>query len=91
MQRVNVAAVHRAARGDQRLPGHLAAEDPLAVLLRAAAAEDVHLELLQVEERDQPVERGGHGQLFFFRAAAFSRMKARSSSTMSRSFSHCSW
>src|SRR6266480_1034606 len=32
MQRVDVAAVDRAARGDQRLPGHLAAEDPLAVL-----------------------------------------------------------
>ena len=90
MQRVDVAAVHGAARGDQRLPGHLAAEDPLAVLLRAPAAEDVHLELLQVEERDQPVECGGHGQLFVFSDDAFSRMKARSSSAMSRSFSHCS-
>src|SRR2546426_9564547 len=63
MQRVDVAAVHGAARGDQRLPGHLAAEDPLAVLLRAPAAEDVHLELPPGEEPDQPVQCGGDGSL----------------------------
>ena len=44
------AALDRAARGDERLPGDLAAEDALAALLRAPAAEEVHLELLEVED-----------------------------------------
>ena len=49
--------VDRAPRGDERLPGHLAAEHALAPLLRAPAAEQVHLERLEIEELDQVVER----------------------------------
>ena len=49
--------VDRASRGDERLPGHLPAEHPLAPLLRAAAAEQVDLERLEIEELDQVVER----------------------------------
>ncbi len=58
--------VHRPVRrhgppgGDQRLPGHLPAEHPLPLLIRAAAAEDVQLDLLQVEQFDQPVQRFTH-------------------------------
>ena len=46
--------------GDQRLGGHLAAEHPLAVGLRLAAAEQVDVERLEVEERDELVGGGGH-------------------------------
>ncbi len=60
MQRVHEAALDRPSGRDQGLARHLAAEDPLAVLLRAAPAEDVHLELLEVEELDQVVERCVH-------------------------------
>ena len=53
--------VHRAARGDERLARHLAAEHPLCVLLRAATTEQVHLERFEVEQRDEVVEGGlGH-------------------------------
>jgi len=56
---VRVQRVHRPlgrdgpARGDQRLPGHLAAEHTLGGLVGTAAAEDVHLDLLQVEQIEQ--------------------------------------
>ncbi len=65
-QEVRVQRVHRpvalrgAPGGDQGLAGHLAAEDPLQGLLRAAAAEDVDLDLLQVEQVDEPL--GGVGR-----------------------------
>ncbi len=56
--------VDGAPRGDERLPGDLAAEDPRGALRRADAAEQVPLEALEVEERDEPVEGdlpGGDG------------------------------
>ena len=58
VQRVHEAAgiVDRAGRGDQRLAGDLAAEDPLAVLVGRAAAEDVDLDRLEVEQRHEVVE-----------------------------------
>jgi hypothetical protein len=65
-QEVRVQRVHRpvalrgAAGGHQRLPGDLAAEDPLQGLLRAAPTEDVDLDLLQVEQVDKPL--GGVGR-----------------------------
>ena len=48
--------VDRPAGCDERLARHLPAEHPLAPLLRAAPAEQVDLERLQVEELDQVVE-----------------------------------
>ncbi|GAA3151602.1 hypothetical protein GCM10010521_44090 [Streptomyces rameus] len=61
MQRVHRAvAVRGAAGGDQCLARHLAAEDPLQGLLRAAATEDVDLDLFQVEQVDQPLGRIRH-------------------------------
>ena len=52
MQRVDRAAVDGPSGRDERLAGDLTAEDPLAVLLRAPAAEDVHLELTRVNGYD---------------------------------------
>ena len=65
-QEVRVQRVHRAlavggaAGRDQRLARDLPAEDPLQGLLRAAAAEDVDLDLLQVEQIDQALGRVRH-------------------------------
>jgi hypothetical protein len=56
--------VHRTVRrhsppgGDERLAGHLAAEDALQVLVGAAASEDVDLDPFQVEELDEHALRG---------------------------------
>ncbi len=61
VERVGAALVDGAAGGHQRLPQHLATEHALRPLLGAAAAEDVHLELFEVEERDQGVQRLRHG------------------------------
>ena len=54
MERVGNALIDRPARGHQGLGEDLTAEDPLPAL-SAAAPEDVHLELLEVEQRDQVV------------------------------------
>jgi hypothetical protein len=50
--------VERAAGGDQRLADHLAAEHALPRHLRRAPAEQVHLELLEIEDF-QDVLKGG--------------------------------
>ena len=57
MQRVDVAVVvDRAGRGHERLAGHLAAEDALAVLVGRHAPEDVDLDRLEVEQLDEVVD-----------------------------------
>ena len=62
VQRVHVpVGRHRTAGRDQRLAGDLAAEDPLHRLVRAEAAEDVHLELLEIEDREQRAQFFSHG------------------------------
>jgi hypothetical protein len=63
VQRVDDAARGGAARGDERLPRDLPADHALAVLLRAPSAEDVHLELLEIEELDQSVVGRRHAPL----------------------------
>ena len=50
----------RAHRRDQRLADHLAAEHALPADLRRAAAEQVDLELLEIEDGEQVVDGGGH-------------------------------
>ena len=60
VQRVHPAVLDGATRGDERLGGDLAAEDPLALLVGLGAAEDVDLDLLEVEEADELVEVVGH-------------------------------
>ena len=63
---VGVQGVHRPVRRhrtpgrDQRLARHLPAEHPLHPHIRADAAEDVFLDLLQVEELEEPVQRLTH-------------------------------
>jgi hypothetical protein len=52
---VGNAFIDRPTRGHQGLGQDLTAEDALPAL-RAVAPEDVHLELLEVEQRDQIVE-----------------------------------
>ena len=56
VQRVDPPLLHRAARGDQGLARHLPAEDALAILLGADAAEDVDLDRLEVEELAELVD-----------------------------------
>ena len=60
MQRVHVALVDGAAGRDERLAGDLPAEHPLAVLVGAQPAEEVHLELLELQQIDQVVQRRAH-------------------------------
>jgi hypothetical protein len=55
--------VDGAGRGDEGLAGDLAAEDPLAVLVGRAAAEDVDLDRLEREEGDEIVEGRLHGAI----------------------------
>src|SRR5580704_3358187 len=49
-----------AAGGDQRLADHLAAEHPLPARLRRAAAEQVHLQRLEIENVEDFLDGGGH-------------------------------
>ena len=61
MQGVDPTGVDGPAGGDERLRGHLASEDPLAGLVEVLAAEDVHLDGLEVEQLDELAQSLGHG------------------------------
>src|SRR5438552_3957728 len=56
-----VVALHRAPRGHQGLARHLAPVHALALLVGAHPAEDVHLDGLEVQDRDEVVQRRAHG------------------------------
>ncbi len=60
MERVHPAALDGAPRRHEGLRRHLAPEDPLAVLVGAHAAEDVHLDGLDVEQLDEEVQGVAH-------------------------------
>ena len=61
MQAVYVPVPRDTAPGrDERLPGHLTAEDALQLLVRAGAPEDVELDLFEVEDPQQLIERVCH-------------------------------
>ena len=45
------------ARRHKGLPSHVTAEHPLEAFVGAAAAEDVHLDRLKVEDFQQPFQR----------------------------------
>ena len=60
VQRVHVAPLHRPARRGQRLPQHLAAENPWRADVAALPAENILLERLELEHRDQILERLVH-------------------------------
>ena len=55
------SCLHRAHGGDQRLADHLAAEHALPADLRGAAAEQIHVERLEVEKIEQVLDGGGGG------------------------------
>ena len=66
-QKIGVQRMRRARRHvdgaagrHQRLPHHLAAEHPLPGVLRRAAAKQIDLELLEIEDRQEVLHRGGH-------------------------------
>ena len=61
MQRVHAAVLDRAPRGHEGLPGHLAAEDTLALLIGLGTPEDVDLNRLEVEQVDEELQRLAHG------------------------------
>src|SRR5262249_8909166 len=60
MQRVRQPALDRATRRDHRLTDHLASEYALPARLRTVAAEQVHLDGLEVENGDQVDQAFGH-------------------------------
>src|SRR6185312_12721334 len=60
MHRVRRPVLDRAHGGNQRLADHLPAEHALPADLRRAAAEQVHLERLEVENIEQVGYGGGH-------------------------------
>ncbi len=57
MQRVDGAVLDRSSGGDERLACHLATEHALALFVGALATEDVLLDLLEVEQADEVVDR----------------------------------
>ena len=64
VERVHVAVLDGAARRHERLPGHLPAEDALALLVRLGAAEDVDLDRLEVEQADEELQGRAHRPMF---------------------------
>jgi hypothetical protein len=77
VQRVHRPVVgHGPSGGDQRLPGDLAAVHPLDGLVGRPAAEDVDLDLLQVEQVEEPVERVAHEPAAAAAAAAIGGNRA---------------
>src|SRR5262249_22024349 len=64
VQGVHHSAIDGAARGDQRLTRHLPTEGALPIPLPAATAEDVHLELLEVEDLDEAIDGVWHAPLW---------------------------
>src|SRR3954447_5245467 len=63
MERMRQPALHGAAGRHHCLADHLATEYPLPARLRAVAAKQVHLELLEVEDGDQVDQAYVHGAL----------------------------
>ena len=64
MDRMRQPALDGAARRHHRLSDHLPAEHPLPARLRAVAAEQVHLERLEIEDGNQVDQAFGHGSAF---------------------------
>ncbi len=60
MQRVDPSLGDGTAGRHQRLSGDLATEDPLPRFVGTPAAEDVDLDLFQVEQRDEGIQLGRH-------------------------------
>jgi len=61
MEGMDPAGVNSATGGDERLSGHLASEDPQAGRVEVLAAEDVHLDGLEVKQLDEMAQGLCHG------------------------------
>ena len=70
VQRVHLAVFDGAPGGHERLAGHLAAEDALAVLVGLDATEDVDLDRLEVQQVDEEVQGRAHAPMFAARRQA---------------------
>ena len=68
MQRVHPSVLDGAPGRHERLPGHLAAEDALALLVGLDAPEDVDLNGLEVEQVDEELQGRAHAPMFAGRA-----------------------
>ena len=75
VQRMHPSVLHRAPGGHQRLPGHLAAEDALALLVGLDAPEDVDLNGFEVKQVDEELQGRAHAPMFAGRRAG--RRRAR--------------
>src|SRR6185436_13916050 len=64
MDRMRQPAFDGAAGRDHGLPDHLTAEHPLPARLRAVAAEQVYLELFEIEDGNEVDEAFGHDGAF---------------------------
>ena len=71
MRRPRGDVLDGAAGRDQRLADHLAAEHPLPARLRRAAAEQVHLERLEIENVEDFLNGGGHALSYDFVLLAY--------------------
>ena len=67
MRRPHRHIFDRPARGDQRLADHLPAEHALPARLRRAAPKQVHFERLEIEDGEDVLDIGGHGDSDFSR------------------------
>ena len=56
------ATLHGAAGGDEALREHLATEETAAAVPWILPAKQVHLDALEIEVRDEPVERITHAR-----------------------------
>ncbi len=70
VQRVHLAVFDGAPGGHERLAGHLAAEDALAVLVGLDATEDIDLDRLEVQQVDEEVQVRAHAPMFAARRQA---------------------
>jgi len=57
------AGIDRAHRGDQRLADHLAAEYALPAHLRRAAAKQIQVQVLEIEDAQKLLNGSGHRQI----------------------------
>ena len=57
---MGTASLDGANRRNERLGEHLSSEDPLPARLGTVPAKEIHLEILEVEEREQAIEFGRH-------------------------------
>ena len=79
VQRVHPSVLDRAAGGHERLPGHLAAEHALALLVGLDTPEDVDLNGLEVQQVDEELQGRAHPPMFAGRRSRCRRARRHDS------------